>query len=144
MGLAFYDTDQNLIPDGESLRAQINGHRGGDHQVRIYIRNDSPVYWYTNIVLSLASTLYDGYGALGTSGISYKFLYGARQPTEAEWDSVLAGESLSLPNIGDTDAADTSTYHPIWIRTYVPGNTKAAIYDTYSLELTFLPRVVGF
>lgn len=143
MAIAFYDADQILFSDTDSLRAYINGYRGGDHQSKIYLRNDDAAQWMTNIVLSLRISTYDGAGDLGTSGFSIKFLYGERQPTEAEWDIVLSGDSLALPNIGTTLAADISTYHPIWIRIYCPGNTSAQINESFTLRLNYLPRPIG-
>ncbi len=34
-------------------------------------------------------------------------------------------KSLKIPDIGSDEAADTSTYHPIWFRVYCPGGTEA-------------------
>lgn len=142
MGLAFYDEDQ-AVNTGQPLRAVINGHVGGAHEEVIYIRNDDVTKWYTNLAIGVSSTLYDSLGELGPSGISWKFMYGERRPTEAEWSSLLSGEPLQLPDIGTHDLADTSTFHPVWVRVYLPGNYSANIIDNYTINLTYLPRVVG-
>lgn len=143
MGLAFYDEDQVLLDGSDKFRPYVNGYLGGAHEEIIYLRNDDVSRWYTNITVSLVTTTYDGAGELGTSGYSFKFMYGERRPTEAEWDTVISGASLTIPDIGTTVAADTSTYHPVWIRVYVPGNTPASINETFSIRLSYFPRLVG-
>jgi hypothetical protein len=142
MNLFFYDEDQVLF-GGSPLRTLVNGHTGGSYEKKFYIRNTDVTRWYSNVTLSVVTDVYDALGESGTSGISIKFLYGETRPTEAEWDIVLSGEPLVLPDIGSNPLADTSTYHPIWIRVYVPGNTPADIIDSNTLRLSAVPRVVG-
>jgi hypothetical protein len=142
MDLFFYDDSQVLF-GASSLRTLVNGHTGGAYEKKFYIRNTDVTRWYTNVVISIVTDLYDALGESGTSGISIKFLYGEARPTEAEWDIVLSGTSLTLPDIGSNALADTSTYHPVWIRVYVPGNTPADIIDSNTIRLSALPRVVG-
>lgn len=142
MGLAFYDSTKTLYA-ANPLRGVINGHVGGPHEELFYLRNGDVTKWFSNVVVSVTTSLYDGLGEFGTSGISFKFMYGERRPTEAEWSEVNSGDSLQIPNIGSTDLADTNTYHPIWVRIYVPGNTAANIYDNYAITVSYFSRVVG-
>lgn len=142
MGLEIYDSTQTLYV-GRPFRAVVNGFTGGSYEEQVYLRNDDVTAWYTNITVSASGSVYDTNGELGTSGISFKFMYGERRPTEAEWSYVISGTAIVIPDIGDNTLADTSTYHPIWVRIYLPGNTAANIIDTFSINVGFLPRVVG-
>ncbi len=142
MALQFYDETQTLF-SGSPLRAVVNGHIGGSAEKKFYIKNGDNTKYYTDITVGLVIDSLDAAGELGASGISVKFLYGEQRPTEAEWDVVLSGDDLALADIGTTSAADISTYHPVWIRIYVPGNTPANIFDSKTIRLTAFPRSVG-
>jgi hypothetical protein len=125
------------------FRTFFDGRIGGAYEELVHIRNDDAGKYYTNIVASYARGSYADDGEYGNTGWSVKFLYGERRPTEGEWNEVKPGDSISLPDIGSTDAADTSTYHPIWIRVFCPGNAPAQIRENQSLVITFYERVVG-
>ena len=135
LSIKFYDEDKvpmNLDP----LRSQHDGHVGAVYEIKVYTRNIIAANYHTNVQLSLI-------GALGSTGWSIKFIEGERQPTEAEWDNVTSGATLSMTNIGSTAAGDTSTYFPVWIRVYCPGGTAAAINTDYSFQIDALERSVG-
>ena len=67
------------------------------------------------------------------TGWSVKAKYGSEQPSEEEWNSINVNEAIQLPDIGAHGSADTTTYHPIWIRVYCPGYTQ-----TLQLKKMFL------
>jgi hypothetical protein len=140
--LAFYDEDYQVF-NGEPLRTVHNGKSGGASAKLVFIRNDDPANYYTDLVVTYENNVQDDYGVLGSTGWSVKFLYGRRQPTEEEWDSVTVGQSIVLPNIGSTSAADTYTFHPIWIRVYCPGNAPAQIREGQSIRVYFDEKKVG-
>lgn len=143
MGLAFYDSDQQPYALNDVFRSFHDGYRGDVFEQLIYIKNDDVSRYYTNLVLSYENTVYSDDGEFGFSGWGTKFLYGQRRPTEAEWDLVRTGDLFRLPDIGTTTVADTSTYHPVWIRIACPGDQMAQIRENQTLRLTFLPRLVG-
>ncbi len=143
MGLSYYDSTQSFMSSTDKFRPYIDGHGGGTHEEKIYIRNDDLTKWYSHVKLSLVSTAYDGLGELGNSPYSFKFMYGERRPTEAEWDMVIAGDPLELFDVGNAEAADISTYHPVWIRVWAAGGQSAHINDTFKLRLSYYPRTVG-
>lgn len=138
--LGFYDSDRNAL---STFRSVFDGQLGGDSVQKIYVRNTSVLKYYTNVVLSFLPGNYNDNGVWDDTGWSVKFLYGERRPTEAEWDSVLSAEPIQLPDIGNTNAADDSTYHPIWIRVYAPGNQDAHRRTGHSMQLTAEDHVVG-
>ena len=143
MGLKLYNSEQVEYTGSMKFRPVIDGHVGGVHEEKIYIRNDSVTTYYVGVLLALISNLYDGAGENGFSGIGFKFIYGERRPTEAEWDQAISGESIYLPDIGTSAAANTYTYHPVWIRVFVPGNTQASVIESFILRLYYFPKVVG-
>ena len=120
-----------------------NGKPGGACEKLVFIRNGDPTNYYTNLTVSYENTLADDYGSAGSTGWSVKFLYGRRQPTEEEWDSVLAGQSIALPDIGSTLAADTFTFYPLWIRVYCPGGAPAQVREGQSIKVYFDEKKVG-
>lgn len=143
MALHFFNQDHEQFDPGDTFRPFINGYAGGSHEEIIYIRNDSALRWFSNVRVSVVSGPYDAEGELGASGFSFKFMYGERRPTEAEWDSVESGAALELPDIGDVDAADTSSFVPFWLRCGVPGGTAAQINESFTIRLSCLPRLVN-
>lgn len=140
--LAFHNQDYNLF-NGDPLRTVHNGQPGGACEKLIFIRNDDSSNYYTDMVLSYENNIADDYGVLGSTGWSVKFLYGRRQPTEEEWDVVTADSAIRIPDIGNSLAADTSTFHPVWIRVYCPGGSPAQIREGQRIKLSFSEKKVG-
>ena len=124
-------------------RTFSDGRLGGAHEKLVYLRNDNPSTYYTDLVLSYEQELYNDSGEFGDSGWGVKYLYGERRPTEAEWDEIRSGEPLVLPDIGTTLAADTYTFHPIWVRVYCPGGTAAQIRENQRVRLSYYEKKVG-
>ena len=154
MALSFYDEDKVVYSAKATVgafeasrqgphRTFSDGRLGGAHEQVVYVRNDDAANYYTNIVVSYEQDSYDDYGEFGATGWGVKYIYGERRPTEAEWDAVSSGASLSLADIGDTTAADTTTYHPVWIRVYCPGGVAAHIRENQRLRISFYERLVG-
>jgi hypothetical protein len=147
MGLAFYNSEQDIFSKVDDVfgpqRTFHDGHLGGVYEDIVYVRNDDPTKWYTNITMILELSAYGDIGEFGTTGWSVKFLYGQRRPTEAEWDLVRSGDAIAIPDIGEQPAADTSTYHPIWFRVFCPGGDPAQIRENQMLRLLYFKRNVG-
>ena len=143
MALKFYNADEELFSDEELLHFYADGTLGGASEKKIYIKNDNAAIYYTDLKLDINMTAFDDSGILGKTGWGIKLSYGERQPTEIEWAIKQSDVFLNLPDIGDEDAADTSTFHPIWVRIYVPGGETAHFRDNMELKLTFLEHPVG-
>ena len=43
---------------------------------------------------------------------------------------------MAVPDIGGPGAADTSTYHPVWIRVYAPGGLAAQLREGQEIQVT--------
>lgn len=143
MGLKIYNSDQVEYTGSLKFRPVVDGHLGGVHEEKIYIRNDSSSYYYTGVTIGLVTNGYDGAGENGFSGIGFKFIYGERRPTEAEWDEAVSGASVYLSDIGTSVAADTYTYHPVWVRVFVPGNSNADVLENFIIRTYFFTKIVG-
>jgi len=142
MALSFYD-DGKVIFGVAKLRTFHDGHLGGSQEKLVYLRNADVGKYYTNITVHLAVTSYEDVGVLGTTGWGVKFIYGERRPTEDEWDQVRAGDAIALPDIGSTTLADTSTYHPIWVRSFCPGGEPAQLRENQTIQVFRYARNVG-
>lgn len=136
MGLAFYD-DQLVVFSTNPLRSFHDGHLGDVHEQLIHIRNDDSALYYTNLTLEPEVS-----GGPNT-GWSIKLAGGTRRPTEAEWDIIEPDSLVNLDDLGDTSAADTSTYLPVWVRIVCPGDEPAKILENQSLKLKAYERNVG-
>jgi hypothetical protein len=154
MGLKLYNDDKTIfgtLPVQKASedsrfgpqRTHSDGRLGGAFETVVYVRNDDPSTYFTDIVMSYESELYNDVGEFGDSGWGIKYMYGERRPTEAEWDEVRSGEPLALPDIGSTVAADTYTYHPFWMRVYCPGGTAAQLRENQRLRISYYERKVG-
>jgi hypothetical protein len=138
--LQVYDADLVLLT---ALRSQFDGQLGGDAVQLFHIRNSDALKYFTNISLVYVPGVTNADGVWSDTGWSIKYLYGTRRPTELEWDSISSAQSVVIPDIGDTNAGDDSTYHPVWLRVYCPGNLDAHRRLGHTLKISYQDRVVG-
>ena len=140
--LAFYDDELNPF-GSDPLRSFHTSGQQNIWEKLIYIKNSDAGKYYTGLILQIVLKRYEDVGEYGTTGWSVKFIYGQRRPTEAEWALIRPGEGLVLPDIGSAAAADTGTYHPVWIRVVAPFDAQADIRDNQKLRLYFVENLVG-
>jgi hypothetical protein len=145
MGLSVYNTQKILIDDigGEIVTAH-NGVTGESVDVLIYVKNDNPAVYYTDVEATPNDSDFvdDTLGVYGT-GRGFKLSVGSRQPTETEWDNVIAGDFVIMTAVGTTAGADTTTFFPLWMRVIVPGNTEIQTFNDVNLVVTATERIVG-
>ena len=120
------------------IRSVFNGQDGGTVIQQLYIRNDNPDYWYSEIILGFGPT--EKVRPNNLRGFSYKLLYGEVQPLTQEWASIDSGNNLDyrnnglrfkIPDIGMAGTADQK-YYPLWLRIDVPPKTPmGVVLDTY-------------
>ena len=114
----------------DPLLVTFDGTIGGVQEFKYYVRNDSVTHTYAGISMlpvdSSGLALIDG-----TEGFSWKLKAGSDQPLEAEWDTILDGNSITLSDIGDTN-----TFLPFWVRIAVPRATSVQSFDQVTLKIT--------
>jgi len=127
----------------QELITNHNGFTGEAHEQKIYLRNYSSEFFYTNIrVLVRMPDLEEG-DLFSSSGWSVKLKYGEEQPTDKEWGEVLINGYCQLPDLGTTQAANTESALPIWVRIYCPGHEEPKIKNDIKLMISFGKRLVG-
>jgi hypothetical protein len=123
----------NLLP----ITTTHDGVLGEVVEVKLFVRNDDVTEYYQNVVvLPVSKTTPDE--TIGTAnGHGVKLRAGAVQPTEAEWDAIDYGSSISLSNIGSAGSGDTSSYLPFWYRVEVPAGAPADNKENIVLRLSY-------
>ena len=141
--LAFYDDNYDPLVN-QPLKSYHNGYSGQEFENIFYIRNSDPATYYSNILLQPKFRLkyYDDSGVNGNTGWSVKLMYGKSKPSREEWDEIEGGEEIKIPDIGTEEAADNSTFHPIWYRIYCPGGTQAQVRKNIYFEISFNEKQV--
>ena len=145
MGLAFYHADLTPVTTGEqAIVASLNGTTGETEELLVYIRNDDPLLYFTNIELwPEDSDIPDSTLGIYGNGWGIKLSAGARQPTPDEWEGVLAGDVIDIPNIGTTTSPDTTTYQPFWIKVIVPGYQQAQTKTSIQIKFRAISHPIG-
>lgn len=128
----------------DKLQTTHNGKLGGTYDQLIYIQNDDPTVYYTDISIYPVSSTYDDIRAeFGETGFGVKLLNKADKPSELEWDTVRAGEPIYLEDIGSTNGADITSLSSIWVRVICPGLTPAQIKSNMSIKCVFSVKQLG-
>lgn len=143
MALNIYDRNQTLLTPGSVTRTFHDGYAGGVWEDKFYIRNDDATRYYVSVAVFISNELYDDAGGFGTTGWSIKVLYGETQPTEKDWELVRSDNTISIPEIGSTLAANTSSYYPFWVRVICPGLEPAQIRSGNKIRVTAISKIVG-
>lgn len=145
MGLQVYNSDKIPVTEaGGFILTAHNGRIGESVDVLLYLRNDEAGLYYNNIVVSTVdlSGEDDTLGVYGT-GRGFKLAAGSRQPTESEWDNVIAGDFIEMDDIGATEGSDTTTFFPFWMRVIVPGNVEIQTFDDVDLKIEASEHLIG-
>ena len=132
-----------------AVRAVPNGSAGVH---KVFIRNDDPNKFYTDIAITLAGkTVVD---FIQESSLDCKILSGAAEPTSEEWDQASASGTLIqspladgvntgrklLPNLGAAGAADNN-YYPLWIRAKASAPLRGGQY-LYTIDISYTEAVI--
>lgn len=141
MALSIYTTasaSSKLSQDGEftnPFSLTFDGRTGGTIETRLYVRNDSALYYYTDIQLTVSDT-----GATNITdnedGFYWKFSAGDTQPTANEWRNISAANTIDLPDLGSSGSPDTSTYLPFWLYVQIPPSVPIQVFDDVKFVLT--------
>jgi hypothetical protein len=145
--LIFRDTslETNFNLNNESFITTHNGYTGGSYEFVFYLKNNDASLYYTDIVVKPVfpvEELLPG-NLLSETGWSIKVSYGSdSQLTEKEWNEIQINEELQVPDIGNSESANTDSYFPINVRVYCPGKTESQIRNDLSLNLRYIQNIV--
>lgn len=118
--------DSLLSQDGlftKPFAITFDGRNGGHKEVRLFLRNDDPTRYYTDLVLSFEDLENPPVTSRPEAGFVWKLSYGDTRPTFNDWSSLPAANSLTaIDDLGSTGNPDTSTYLPFWVFIQVPAN----------------------
>src|SRR3990167_1978812 len=127
--LAIYNSNQLAIADlAGAIVTSHNGTLGESTDTLLYIKNDDVNVYYTSILVQVQDS-YDSDDTKGPQGSGWgvKLSKGSRRPTSSEWEAITWDNQISLDNVGTSEAPNTTTYFPFWLRVVVPGNTPSQI-----------------
>ncbi len=124
------DADAYLSSDGSCYtpyRITLDGRDTCAIENKLFIRNDDPRYFYTDIILSVVDKGGDIWADIAHE-FSWKLSLGDRQPLPGEWIGITDGNTLSIVSMGSSTDAATYLYQSFWIRTQIPrGHMATAV-----------------
>lgn len=121
----------------------FDGSTGGARIYKLYLRNDNPAYYYTNItVQALDNAVLDHTD--NSVGWSWKLIDKEVVPVEGEWSAVSNGNILALNNLGSSTVGDAATYISFWLRIEIPPRQLVQNITSIVLRITAKENLVGY
>lgn len=117
-----------------TLLLPVNGRLGGVYQKRLYVRNTEANKSYSSIQVSVENPA-DPTLINGLQHTYWKLIAGDQQPLDWQWDLVVTGNTITVPNIGTVSIGDNSTYVPFWIYVSVSRNSNANTFITPNMVI---------
>lgn len=107
----------------------FNGKTGGYKEVKLYLRNDNPLYFYTDLELALEDSTSPTIINRPSDGFIWKMSYGDNKPTYNDWLNTPVAQTLTgIDDLGASGSPDTSTYLPFWVFIQVPANLDVQVF----------------
>lgn len=141
MGIGIYTApgDDNKISSNQSytnpLGITFDGRSGGTKEIRLYVRNDDPVFYFSDINLSLQDIGLENVIDRASDGFTWKLSEGDTKPTYNEWANISPANNINFPQIGDVSQPDSSTYLSFWVQISVPPGLDVKVIDTVQFVL---------
>lgn len=136
MAIALYDSEQNQI---EGISLVLDGSYGDIRTEQYFIRNESALHYLTDFIISLPNSEYSA--GFMRDGYSIKIIVSDTLPSQAEWDLVGPGQSVTMDDIGSVGNPDTSNYRSFFIRASCPGNQPVGIINDVSVRFSYIERL---
>lgn len=143
MGIQIADLDEGewtaYSSSGDQTNPITTVHDGRMEQSRdvlLYARNDDATKEYTDIVLDFADSEYPNDIEGVQSGWNIKVSLGSLQKSDAEWATVTAGQSISIPNISGIGS------EPFWYRITSPIGLHVGLKLDISLKLSYTENTI--
>jgi hypothetical protein len=114
----------------------FDGRVGGYKEIKLYLRNDDPTFYYTNLVLGLEDSNDEPIISRPEDGYVWKLHYGDLKPTYNDWLAKTPAAPLSnIDDLGESGDPDTSTYLPFWVYIQIPSNTDVQVFTSVKFTL---------
>lgn len=136
---AIEDLEQGYSP----LIITQDGSLGGSYEAKLFVRNDDPTEYYTNIQITPYSKVSPSEVDGTSTGYGVKLKSGKTQPTEGEWEDVDYANTISISSIGSSSQGDTSSYRPFWARFEIPAGASASNRENVNLRVSFKANPVS-
>lgn len=143
MALAIYlDNDSAAeITDVNRHSAEHDALNGSWVTQKLWLRNDSALHYYTGVRVSINIPGAAISPTVSPTGVVYQLVEGDIEPTVLEWKHTPYHNQISFVDVGALGSADTTTYYPFWLRTYVPGNSNIGRIQEANLRIEAIERV---
>jgi len=143
MGIQVADLDEGewtaYSTDGDQTNPITTVHDGRIEQPRdvlLYVRNDDAAKEYVDIAVDFSDTEYPNDIEGIQSGWSIKVKLGSLQPSDAEWATITAGTSVTIPNISGIGS------EPFWYRVVSPRGIHVGLKIDISLRLSYTENTI--
>lgn len=123
----------------DPFRVTFDGRQGGAIATKIFLRNDDPSRWYSNMVLQAldTSTSRKSMVTEGVPGFFWKLAQGDRALFPEEWDQIAKGNSISFTQtLGSSTFGDITTYLPVWVYVQILPQTPISTIKEIVLKIT--------
>lgn len=141
MGIGIYtapNSESALSGDGtftNPLGVTFDGRVGGTKEIRLYVRNDDPGFYFTDISLELLDTG-DNIINRPDDGYVWKLSEGDAQPSNNDWGNIAPANTITFTNLGAVSSPDSSTYLPFWLLIEVPPGLDVQVFDGVQFQLS--------
>jgi len=119
------------------LVLSCDGRVGAVLEYRLYLYNDSVSHSYADISIEIDQLDEEVDLTGGTQGFSLKLKAGDTNPSEEEWKTIAAANSIELPDI-----SDTITFLPFWVRMEVPANVPVRKFRDITLSIVAMEATI--
>ena len=123
-----------------------DGKTGDMYVTQLYLRNDNPLVWFSNIEVfpfdKNAGEILKGDVNYQDTGWGIKLSLSSSEPTQGMWEDIEWGESVLIDKVGDSGNPDTAKYHPFWYMITCPPNHDAAIKENITFRVEYTENVV--
>lgn len=144
LGLYKFENDEfTAISSGDLDNPAVfslNSSSGGSLAKKFYLKNSDENAFYSGI--SLKTSPDNLVGPNNIKKFKFKLLNQDAQPTDANWNSIETGNTITFSDVGTEEAADL-TYHPFWLQITIPPKNPLAVYTNLSFELTYTAGAVS-
>ncbi len=132
----------NAYSDKTYIETTLDCELGQAQETEYFIRNDDKDYYFTDISVKATSLIAPDDTIGIETGWGVKLSAGATQPTEAQWETIDYGNTISLSDLGSALASDTTTYLPFWVRVECPAGIMPTIKENIAIDISYTKTAI--